>query len=163
MHVVQTLGVPPNQGRMYLPISGWTWKSRKALKKIVKAKRIIAAWLGVRVTDEGGSVRCLRRRLSRACGLLASGKPSCVGAKPSACQAMSFATNVPRGSERVAKNHPGPRLRAGFSGPARFAAFCNRAIESGGSPEPARRYPPSGFSDLWLGWRAIFSSRLQAA
>ncbi len=35
MHVVQTPGVPPNQGRMNLPINGWIWNSRKALKKIV--------------------------------------------------------------------------------------------------------------------------------
>ncbi len=28
----------PNQGRMYLPMSGWTWNSRKALTKMVSAK-----------------------------------------------------------------------------------------------------------------------------
>jgi hypothetical protein len=31
MHVVHTPGLPPNQGRMNLLITGWTWKSRKAL------------------------------------------------------------------------------------------------------------------------------------
>jgi hypothetical protein len=38
MQVVHTAGVPPNQGRMIFPIRGWTWNSRKALRKIVIAK-----------------------------------------------------------------------------------------------------------------------------
>ena len=38
MHVVHTAAVPPNQGRMALLTSGCTWKSRKALTKIVAAK-----------------------------------------------------------------------------------------------------------------------------
>src|SRR5882672_1320225 len=37
MHVVQTPGPPPNQGRINLPISGWIWKSRNAPVKIVSA------------------------------------------------------------------------------------------------------------------------------
>ena len=35
MQVVQTAGVPPNQGRIALARIGWTWKSRKALSRIV--------------------------------------------------------------------------------------------------------------------------------
>ena len=34
MQVVHTDAEPPNQGRIILPISGWTWNSRKALRKI---------------------------------------------------------------------------------------------------------------------------------
>ena len=37
MQIVQTPGAPPNQGRMYLPINGCTWKSRNAPVKIVSA------------------------------------------------------------------------------------------------------------------------------
>jgi hypothetical protein len=37
MHVVQTAGVPPNQGRIDFPSSGCTWNSKKALKNIVRA------------------------------------------------------------------------------------------------------------------------------
>jgi len=37
MQVVQTAGLPPYQGRMYLPIRGWTWKRRNELRKIVRA------------------------------------------------------------------------------------------------------------------------------
>ena len=33
MHVVQTSGLPPNHGRMNLPMSGWTWKRRNAPTK----------------------------------------------------------------------------------------------------------------------------------
>ncbi len=42
MHVVQTLGDEPNHGRMYLAMSGWTWNSRKALRKTVEQNRRIA-------------------------------------------------------------------------------------------------------------------------
>jgi hypothetical protein len=38
MHVVHTAAVPPNHGRMALLTSGCTWKSKKALTKIVAAK-----------------------------------------------------------------------------------------------------------------------------
>jgi hypothetical protein len=37
MHVDQTVGVPPNHGSIYLAIMSWTWKSRNALTKIVRA------------------------------------------------------------------------------------------------------------------------------
>ena len=36
---LQTAGVPPNQGRINRPMMGWTWNSRKALRKIVTGKR----------------------------------------------------------------------------------------------------------------------------
>ena len=38
MQVVHTAGDPPNHGRMNRAISGCTWNSRKALRKIVVAK-----------------------------------------------------------------------------------------------------------------------------
>jgi hypothetical protein len=37
MQMVQTAADPPNQGRIIRAITGWTWNSRKALTKIVKA------------------------------------------------------------------------------------------------------------------------------
>ena len=43
MQVVQTAGLPPNHGRMRLLTSGCTWKSRKALRKIVNANRTKAS------------------------------------------------------------------------------------------------------------------------
>jgi hypothetical protein len=36
MQVIQTDAAPPNHGRSILAIRGWTWKSRKALRKIVE-------------------------------------------------------------------------------------------------------------------------------
>src|SRR6267378_2909896 len=41
MQVVHTAAVPPDPGRMTFAISGCTWKSRKALRKIVTAYRIM--------------------------------------------------------------------------------------------------------------------------
>src|SRR5213593_943830 len=41
MQIVHTAALPPNQGRMTLAMSGCTWKSRKALRKIVMAWRIM--------------------------------------------------------------------------------------------------------------------------
>src|SRR2546430_9293827 len=41
MHTVHTAALPPNHGRIILAISGCTWKSRKALRKIVTAYRIM--------------------------------------------------------------------------------------------------------------------------
>src|SRR5690348_12226850 len=38
MQVVQTPGPPPNQGRIYLAMRGWTWNTRKAPRKMVSAK-----------------------------------------------------------------------------------------------------------------------------
>jgi hypothetical protein len=35
--VDHTVGVPPNQGKTYFPTIGWTWKSRKAESKTLKA------------------------------------------------------------------------------------------------------------------------------
>src|SRR5687767_15032313 len=46
MHVVQTPALPPNQGRMYLPIRGWTWKRRKALRAIAAPKARPTARVG---------------------------------------------------------------------------------------------------------------------
>jgi hypothetical protein len=37
MQVVQTAGPPPNHGRTYLPISGWTWNRRNAPANTVAA------------------------------------------------------------------------------------------------------------------------------
>ena len=37
MQTVHTAGLPPNQGRIDLLSSGWTWNSRKALKNVVRA------------------------------------------------------------------------------------------------------------------------------
>ena len=39
MQVFQTCGVPPNLGKISLPIKGWTKNSEKALTNNVKAKR----------------------------------------------------------------------------------------------------------------------------
>src|SRR6478672_2266793 len=47
MQVVHTPGLPPNQGRMYFPMSGWTWKRRKAPAKIVRAKAGMEEWVGI--------------------------------------------------------------------------------------------------------------------
>jgi hypothetical protein len=33
-----TAEVPPNQGRIYFPIMGWIWNSRKAERNTLKAK-----------------------------------------------------------------------------------------------------------------------------
>ncbi len=38
MQVVQTAGLPPNQGKMNLLISGWTWNSKNALTSTAPAK-----------------------------------------------------------------------------------------------------------------------------
>jgi hypothetical protein len=37
MQIVHTAAVPPNHGRIILAMSGCTWNSRKALRKIVTA------------------------------------------------------------------------------------------------------------------------------
>jgi hypothetical protein len=37
MQVVQTVGPPPNQGKIYFAIRGCTWKRRNAAVKIVTA------------------------------------------------------------------------------------------------------------------------------
>ncbi len=47
--VVQTPGVEPNQGRMYLAMIGWTWNRRNALRKTVSPRRKIEP----RVLTEG--------------------------------------------------------------------------------------------------------------
>ncbi len=47
--VVQTVGVPPNQGNRKRPSSGWTAKSRKAERKMVMANSGI--------DDLAGSIR----------------------------------------------------------------------------------------------------------
>jgi hypothetical protein len=41
MAALHTAADPPNHGKMILAIRGCTWKSRKALRKIVVAERII--------------------------------------------------------------------------------------------------------------------------
>src|SRR5262249_33234801 len=65
MQMVHTAAVPPNQGRMILAISGCTWNSRKALRKIVEAnkamvgsrKRALRTRVrSVRVASEGAGV-----------------------------------------------------------------------------------------------------------
>src|SRR5579864_9333337 len=53
MHVVQTPVIPPNQGRMNLPISGCTWNNKNALKNTVSAYTIIS-----RVEPPTDSERC---------------------------------------------------------------------------------------------------------
>jgi len=40
MQLVQTAGVPPNQGRMNRAIMGCAWKSRNALVKIAQTKAL---------------------------------------------------------------------------------------------------------------------------
>ena len=42
MHVVQTADVPPNHGRIILAMTGWTSKSRKADKEMVRAYKSMA-------------------------------------------------------------------------------------------------------------------------
>src|SRR6266699_1841771 len=37
--MLQTAGVPPNQGRINRPMIGWTWNNRNALRNIVTGKR----------------------------------------------------------------------------------------------------------------------------
>jgi hypothetical protein len=37
--VIQTAAEPPNHGRIILVIMGWTWKSRNALRTMVRADR----------------------------------------------------------------------------------------------------------------------------
>jgi len=44
MQDVQTLGPPPNQGRMNFPIKGSTWKRRRDAAKISNAKRNPKNW-----------------------------------------------------------------------------------------------------------------------
>ncbi len=39
MQLVQTAAEPPNQGTISLAMSGWTWKRRKALRRMVAAKK----------------------------------------------------------------------------------------------------------------------------
>jgi hypothetical protein len=39
MQLVQTAAEPPNQGTISLAMSGWTWKRRKALRRMVTAKK----------------------------------------------------------------------------------------------------------------------------
>jgi hypothetical protein len=54
MHVVQTLGPPPNHGRTYLAMSGCTWNSRNALRKVAEAKTpaiVVAATKGFLITS----------------------------------------------------------------------------------------------------------------
>ena len=46
MQVVQTAGVPPNQGKIVLLITGWTWKTRNAPIRIVEAKHHATHWGG---------------------------------------------------------------------------------------------------------------------
>ena len=43
---VQTAGVPPNQGRIKRPMMGWTWNSRKALRRSLRGREP-----GSRLTD----------------------------------------------------------------------------------------------------------------
>ena len=38
MQLVHTAAEPPNQGTISLAMSGWTWNSRKALRRMVTAK-----------------------------------------------------------------------------------------------------------------------------
>jgi hypothetical protein len=37
MAVIQTDATPPNHGRIVFVMIGWTWKSRKALRNVVRA------------------------------------------------------------------------------------------------------------------------------
>jgi hypothetical protein len=37
MAVIQTAADPPNQGKIIFAIMGWIWKSKKALRNMVKA------------------------------------------------------------------------------------------------------------------------------
>jgi hypothetical protein len=53
MQVVQTAGVPPNQGKIIFPNTGCTKKSRKAPKKMEIAE--VKAMMKV----EGGVTRCV--------------------------------------------------------------------------------------------------------
>jgi hypothetical protein len=58
MQIVHTAALPPNQGRMTLAMSGCTWKSRKALRKIVAAYRIMKR------REKGMRAAGWRRRIS---------------------------------------------------------------------------------------------------
>jgi hypothetical protein len=44
MHVVQTAGVPPNQGNTHLLMIGWTWNTRNAPSNVVAANQMIEVW-----------------------------------------------------------------------------------------------------------------------
>jgi len=46
MTVDHTAGVPPNQGKMNRPIIGWIWKSKKAERKTLMAKKSMILFLG---------------------------------------------------------------------------------------------------------------------
>ena len=62
MQVVHTAGVPPNQGKIILPITGWTWKTRKALKKMAIALVIANAtpvWRFNGLMSDPDRARCL--------------------------------------------------------------------------------------------------------
>ena len=53
MQAVHTAAEPPNQAKMIFAIIGCTWNSRKALKKIVRAYRIMnlvwdSPWVNLR-------------------------------------------------------------------------------------------------------------------
>src|SRR3954469_13304295 len=66
MHVVQTPGLPPNHGRIYLPISGWTWKRRNAPVKIVRAKANIEERDVVAMLRGAEAQRCGAKKLDAA-------------------------------------------------------------------------------------------------
>ena len=55
MHVVHTAAEPPNHGRICLAMSGWTWKSRNALRKIVSAKKGLRGLLVSTVCRDTGN------------------------------------------------------------------------------------------------------------
>src|SRR5438552_15671675 len=66
MQVVQTAGLPPNQGKMNFAISGWTRNSRKAPVKIVAANSGITEARLLRLPYQleiKTNVRTLRRDL----------------------------------------------------------------------------------------------------
>src|SRR6266436_1368161 len=69
MHAVQTAGVPPNQGRIYLPRMSCFQKIRKALRKIVDGKRIFpgAAWLSTSI-PRAAIICASAANLCKGCG-----------------------------------------------------------------------------------------------
>jgi len=66
MQVVQTLGLPPNHGKMYLAMIGCTWKSKNALTKIVVAnKKNVNRFKGIEFTEVDSVAK--RKGVNRTC------------------------------------------------------------------------------------------------
>lgn len=66
MQVVQTLGLPPNHGKMYLAMIGCTWKSKNALTKIVVAnKKNVNRFKGIEFTEANSVAK--REGVNRTC------------------------------------------------------------------------------------------------